>query len=95
MAIWQREPDNGLIVYSDEGVSYAGRLCRQLLVNNGFVGRMGKKGYCWDNGVAESFFCRLKQAIFHWKPDETRDEAPQDVMNYIISGATVIDDMRT
>ena len=83
MAIWQRNPDKGLIVHSDQGVQYASHQYRQLLSNNGFIGSMSKKGCCWDNAVAESFFGSLKQERVHWRNYETRYEAQQDVMNYI------------
>ena len=83
MAIWQRQPSEGLIVHSDQGVQYASHQYRQLLKNNGFIGSMSKKGCCWDNAVAESFFGSLKQERVHWKNYETRYEAQQDVMNYI------------
>ncbi|OUR63588.1 transposase [Colwellia sp. 39_35_sub15_T18] len=83
MAIWQRSPDKGLIVHSDQGVQYASHQYRQLLKGNGFIGSMSKKGCCWDNAVAESFFGSLKQERVHWRNYETRYEAQQDVMNYI------------
>jgi len=83
MAIWQRNPDKGLIVHSDQGVQYASHQYRKLLKHNGFIGSMSKKGCCWDNAVAESFFGSLKQERVHWKNYETRYEAQQDVMNYI------------
>ena len=83
MAIWQRQPDAGLIVHSDQGVQYASNMYKNLFKNNGFIGSMSKKGCCWDNAVAESFFGSLKQERVHWKNYETRYEAQQDVMNYI------------
>ena len=83
MAIWQRRPEEGLIVHSDQGVQYASHQYRKLLKNNGFLGSMSKKGCCWDNAVAESFFGSLKQERVHWRNYETRYEAQQDVMNYI------------
>jgi len=83
MAVWQRNPDKGLVVHSDQGVQYASHQYRQLLSNNGFIGSMSKKGCCWDNAVAESFFGSLKQERVHWRNYETRYEAQQDVMNYI------------
>jgi len=83
MAIWQRNPDKGLIVHSDQGVQYASHQYRSLLKDHGFIGSMSKKGCCWDNAVAESFFGSLKQERVHWRNYETRYEAQQDVMNYI------------
>ena len=44
---------------------------------------MSRKGDCWDNAVAESFFGSLKQERVHWRYYQTRFDAQQDVMNYI------------
>ena len=83
MAIWQRKPKEGLIVHSDQGVQYASRQYRRLLKKHDFIGSMSKKGCCWDNAVAESFFGSLKQERVHWRNYETRHAAQQDVLNYI------------
>jgi len=83
MAIWQRRPTAGLIVHSDRGSQYASNLYRRLLKAQDFVGSMSRKGNCWDNSVAESFFGSLKQERVQWRNYQTRNEAQQDVMNYI------------
>ncbi|MFT6779423.1 MAG: putative transposase [Paraglaciecola sp.] len=83
MALWQRQPEAGLIVHSDQGIQYASNEYRRLLTSHGLVGSMSKKGYCWDNAVAESFFGSLKQERVHWKSYQTRSEAQQDILNYI------------
>jgi putative transposase len=83
MAMWQRHPKAGLIVHSDQGVQYASHQYRKLLKENGFIGSMSKKGCCWDNAVAESFFGSLKQERVHWRNYQTRYEAQQDILNYI------------
>lgn len=83
MAIWQRRPKAGLIVHSDRGSQYASLAYRQLLEKHGFVGSMSRKGNCWDNAVAESFFGSLKQERVQWRHYQTRYEAQQDVLNYI------------
>ncbi|CAM4496360.1 MAG: IS3 family transposase ISApr1 [Legionella sp.] len=44
---------------------------------------MSRKGNCWDNAVAESFFGSLKQERVQWKNYQTRHEAQQDILNYI------------
>ena len=44
---------------------------------------MSRKGNCWDNSVAESFFGRLKQERVQWRFYETRNEAKQDILAYI------------
>ena len=83
MAIWQRQPKAGLVVHSDRGSQYASKAYRQLLNAHGFVGSMSRKGDCWDNAVAESFFGSLKQERVQWRHYQTRLEAQQDVLSYI------------
>ena len=83
MALWQRRPTAGLIVHSDRGSQYASNAYRRLLKAHDFVGRMSRKGNCWDNSVAESFFGSLKQERVQWRNYQTRNEAQQDVMSYI------------
>ena len=82
-ALWQRKPGRGLIVHSDRGVQYASRPYTQLLSQYGCVGSMSRKGNCWDNAVAESFFGSLKQELVQWKNYQTRLEAQQDILGYI------------
>ncbi len=55
-AILRRSPPKEVIYHSDRGVQYAGNDFKALLNQNEFVGSMSKKGDCWDNAVAESFF---------------------------------------
>ena len=83
MAIWQRQPQAGLIVHSDRGSQYASREHRRLLEIHGFVGSMSRTGDCFDNAVAESFFGSLKQERVHWRHYQTRFSAQQDVLQYI------------
>ncbi|WP_423202909.1 IS3 family transposase [Legionella nautarum] len=84
MAIWQRKPSSGLVVHSDRGTQYASYQYRKLLMNKGYIGSMSKKGDCWDNSVIESFFGSLKQERIQWQNYQTRWEAQQDILNYII-----------
>lgn len=83
MALGQRRPSAGLITHSDRGVQYASKAYRDLLTKHGCIGSMSRKGNCWDNAVAESFFGRLKQERVQWRNYQTRYEAQQDILNYI------------
>jgi putative transposase len=83
MALWQRRPGAGLIVHSDRGSQYASKAYRRLLKAHGFIGSMSRKGNCWDNAAAESFFGSLKQEKVQWRQYQTRYEAQQDVLKYI------------
>lgn len=49
MAVWQRQPQPGLIVHSDRGSQYASKQYRQLLKIHGFIGSMSRVGNCWEN----------------------------------------------
>lgn len=84
MALWQRKPKPGLIVHSDRGSQYASHEYGKLLKEWQCVGSMSRKGNCWDNAVAESFFGSLKQERVQWKHYQTRTEAHRDVLNYIV-----------
>lgn len=83
MAIWQRKPQQGLIVHSDRGTQYASKEYRQLLDRDHYIGSMSRKGDCWDNSVIESFFGSLKQERIQWRSYQTRWDAQQDILNYI------------
>jgi len=84
MAIWNRRPKEGLICHSDRGSQYASKKYRKLLETNGYLGSMSRKGNCWDNSVAESFFGTLKQELVQWQNYQSRNEAQQDILNYIV-----------
>ena len=83
MAIWRCRPKAGLIHHSDRGSQYASKDFRKLLEMNGIIGSMSRKGDCWDNAVAESFFGSLKQERVQWQNYQTRYEARQDILDYI------------
>ncbi len=83
MALWRRRPKSGLIHHSDRGSQYASDAFRALLKDNKIIGSMSRKGDCWDNAVAESFFGSLKQERVQWYDYRTRYEARQDIVQYI------------
>jgi putative transposase len=61
-AIVRRCPPSGCILHSDRGVQYASAVFRYVLNSHGFIQSMSRKGNCYDNAVAESFFHTLKCA---------------------------------
>ena len=83
MALWQRKPAPGLVFHSDRGSQYASRAVRSLLDQHRMVGSMSRKGDCWDNAVAESFFGSLKSERLSWRRYRTRREAYHDIVEYI------------
>ena len=83
MAVWKRKPDRGLIFHSDRGSQYASDLYRNTLKTYDAHASMSKKGDCWDNAVAESFFHTLKIELIHHCDFKTRDEARVAIFEYI------------
>jgi len=83
MAIWRRKPGRGLLHHSDRGVQYASHDYQALLAQYGFIGSMSRKGNCWDNAVAESFFHTLKTELVYHGGYETRREAKKRIFEYM------------
>jgi len=68
MAIWARKPQQGLLWHTDRGSQYASESHRNILKDHSIIQSMSRKGNCWDNAVAESFFHTLKtELIYHTK----------------------------
>jgi len=72
-----------LIVHSDRGIQYACDDFRDLLDKYGCRQSMSRKGDCWDNSPAESFFGTLKQELIYQDRFETRWEATEAIKEYI------------
>ena len=83
MAVWKRKPGKGLIWHTDRGSQYASDRHRALLQEHGITQSMSRKGNCWDNAVSESFFHTLKTELVNHQSYQTRDEAKQDIFDYI------------
>jgi transposase InsO family protein len=60
MARCQRQPAAGRLMHTDQGSQYGADSYRQLLARHGRQPSMSRKGNCWDNAVAESFFPTIK-----------------------------------
>lgn len=63
MAVKARQPDEGLMFHSDQGVQYAAREFRVELRRYNMMQSMSRRGNCWDNACVESFFSILKEGI--------------------------------
>jgi len=73
-----------LVFHSDRGVQYACNEFRDLLDKNPLVKRsMSRKGNCWDNAVAESFFKTLKAECIYQNKFENKQQAAMIVFEYI------------
>lgn len=83
MAITNRKPDKKLIFHSDRGVQYTSKDFQKELKKHGFVCSMSRKGDCWDNACAESFFHSLKVEEVHHHQFKTREEARSCIFEYL------------
>ncbi len=83
MAVRSRCPGSELIHHSDRGIQYASEKFQQLLDLHGVEPSMSRKGDCWDNAPAESFFGKLKTEHIGRRIYETRREAEQELFWYI------------
>lgn len=82
-AVARRRPAPGLIIHSDRGVQYACSAFVQWVAKRGFVQSMSRKGDCWDNAVAESFFHLLKSELAHHCQWHDYTVAQRDLFEYI------------
>ena len=83
MAIWQRKPSKGLVWHSDRGSQYASDSHLQIIKQHNIIQSMSRKGNCWDNAVAESFFHTLKIELIYQNKFKTREEAKNVIFEYI------------
>jgi putative transposase len=83
MAIKNESLNPGLIHYSDRGVQYARNEFQTLLKTHAIQCSMSRKGDCWDNAVAESFFHTLKVELILCKLYNTRQEVKTAIFEYI------------
>jgi len=83
MALFGRDPDPGLLHHSDRGSQYACKGYQELLDLRGITCSMSRRGDCWDNAVAESFFATLKLELVYLCVFRTRAEARAAIFDYI------------
>ena len=83
MAISRRRPAPGLVHHSDRGSQYASHRYQQELERHGMVPSMSRKGNCWDNAVAESFFGTIKTELIDRRPWATKRGAKNAIAEYI------------
>ena len=84
MAVKNRPPSSALIFHSDRGVQYACHVFANLLASYKCVERsMSRKGNCWDNAVAESFFKTIKTELVYRTRYFDREQAAISIFEWI------------
>jgi putative transposase len=83
MALRRRQPLPGLLHHSDRGCQYTSDDYRRALATRSIVVSMSRKGNCWDNAVAESFFATLKLELVLRQSWATRSDLRAALFEYI------------
>jgi transposase InsO family protein len=83
MAIKRRHPAPGLIHHTDQGTLYATATYREILKAHHMLPSMSRKGDCYDNACAESFFSGLKNELTWDRDFKTRSQARSAIFEWI------------
>lgn len=83
MAIERRQPRSEILHHTDRGSIYGSDEYRNRLITHGLVPSMSRKGNCYDNAVAESFFSTLKNELIFSQGFMSREHAKLEVFKFI------------
>ena len=83
MGMTRRNPGAGLIWHSDQGSQYASSIYRDLSEKHGVRRSMSRRGDCWDNAIAESFFATLKGNLIDRRSWATRAQVEDAIGEWI------------
>lgn len=83
MALKSRTNVRGMLHHSDRGSQYASDRYRRELASNGIECSMSRRGNCWDNAVAESFFGTFKNELIYRQPWLDRESVRRAISEYI------------
>lgn len=83
MALKNRNAQKGLIFHSDRGIQYANKKFANTIESYGIIRSMSRKGNCWDNAVAESFFKSLKTELVYGNKLKTKAQMEVEIFEYI------------
>jgi putative transposase len=83
MAVRERRPAPGLVHHSDRGSQYASQRYQEELWRHGITCSMSRKGDCWDNAMAESFFATLKRELIYRRSWPTKACVTAAIEEYI------------
>ena len=83
MALFKRKPPKGLIWHTDRGSQYCATSHRNIVKDHGILQSMSRKGNCWDNAPAESFFSILKRELGTMNQFHNQKQAAAHIFEYI------------
>lgn len=85
MALFKRKYPKGVVVHSDRGSQYCSNKYLKIIERFKLIGSMSRRGNCWDNAIAESFFHTLKVELINQNNYGTRELAKRSVFQYDLS----------
>ncbi len=83
MAVIRRRPPRGLMFHSDRGVQYTSGQFQKIADGYGFIQSMSRRGDCWDNACAETFFKTVRTELIRGKIYRSKEEAREEIFKYI------------
>ncbi len=83
MVVWRQKPDSRVMVHSDQGSQFTNRESQSFLRQHNLEPSMSRRWNRHNNAVAESFFQLLKRERIKRQTYRNRDNARQDVFEYI------------
>lgn len=83
MALWRRGFPKSVIVYSDRGSQYCSNKYQNIIKNYKLICSMSRRGNCWYNSIAESFFKTIKSELIYDFKFKTRKSAKNIIFEYI------------
>ena len=83
MALLRRDPPMHMLVHSDQGSPYTSQGYQGILAARGIAVSMSRVGDCYDNAAVESFFSTLKGECVNRTRFLTRQEAKQEIFEYL------------
>ena len=83
MAVWRRKPKHSIIIHSDQGSQFSSDDFARWCKDHQLIPSMSRRGNCYDNAVAESFFSSLKKERIKRKIYSTREAAKSEIFEYI------------
>lgn len=83
MALSRRQPRSRVILHSDQGTQYSSIEFQSFMRANNIDASMSRRGNCYDNACAESFFNLLKKERIRRKVYKSRADARSDIFDYI------------
>jgi putative transposase len=83
MALLDHTPAEDAIFHTDQGIEFANKNIRDLVLKSGLRVSMSRRGYCWDNASMESFFHSLKTEMVYFHHFESLTEATAYIIDYM------------